>query len=138
MRAVPDPPQSMLPPRYARMRPVRYRVQSWFYGLGFGSRVGSLGRGGSRSKGVAALQPLSSEVGAYKTVQARFWPWLAGKRPYNLSSCCLFARKRMPQWQTLTGARKVDIRLSGKGNSNSHGAGPVYYNHLGDQVDSDQ
>ena len=22
--------------------------------------------------------------------------------------------------------RKVDIRLSGKGNSNSHGAGPVY------------
>jgi len=24
------------------------------------------------------------------------------------------------------GTRKVDIRLSGKGNSNSHGAGPVY------------
>jgi len=27
---------------------------------------------------------------------------------------------------------KVDIRLLGKGNSNSHGARPVYYNHLDD------
>ena len=27
---------------------------------------------------------------------------------------------------TLLGTRKVDIRLSGKGNSNSHGARPVY------------
>jgi hypothetical protein len=29
-------------------------------------------------------------------------------------------------------ARKVDIRLPGKGNSNSHGARPVNENHLGD------
>ena len=28
--------------------------------------------------------------------------------------------------------RKVDIRLPGKGNSNSHGARPVYQNHLDD------
>ena len=42
----------------------------------------------------------------------------------------------IPDLSTLP--RKVDIRLSGKGNSNSHGAGPVYYNHHGDVVDSDQ
>ena len=34
--------------------------------------------------------------------------------------------------------RKVDIRLHGKGNSNSHGARPVYSNHVDDTVDSDQ
>ena len=28
--------------------------------------------------------------------------------------------------------RKVDIRLPGKGNSDSHGARPFYYNHLDD------
>ena len=35
-------------------------------------------------------------------------------------------------------ARMVDIRLPGKDNSNSHGARPVYENHLDDGVDSDQ
>ena len=34
--------------------------------------------------------------------------------------------------------RKVDIRLHGKGNSSSHGARPVYKNHLDDKEDSDQ
>jgi len=34
--------------------------------------------------------------------------------------------------------RKVDIMLHGKGNSNSHGARPVYSNHLDEKVDSDQ
>ena len=34
--------------------------------------------------------------------------------------------------------REVDIRLHGTGNSNSHGARPVYYNHLDDTVDTDQ
>ena len=34
--------------------------------------------------------------------------------------------------------RKVDIRLPGKGNSNSRGARPVYQSHHGDKVDSDQ
>ena len=33
---------------------------------------------------------------------------------------------------------KVDIRLPGKGSSIFHGARPAYYNHLDDQVDSDQ
>jgi hypothetical protein len=28
------------------------------------------------------------------------------------------------------GPRKVDVRLPGKGNANSHGARPVYKNHL--------
>jgi hypothetical protein len=37
-----------------------------------------------------------------------------------------------------TPARKVDVRLPGKGNSTSHGARPVYQNHLDGQVDSDQ
>ena len=34
--------------------------------------------------------------------------------------------------------RKVDARLPGTGNSNSHGARPVHFDHLDDQVDSDQ
>jgi len=34
--------------------------------------------------------------------------------------------------------RKLDIRLHGKGNSNSHGARPVYYNHPDSKVDSIQ
>ena len=32
---------------------------------------------------------------------------------------------------------KVDIRLHGKGNSNFHGARPVYLDYLDDKVDSD-
>ena len=34
--------------------------------------------------------------------------------------------------------RKVNIRLPEKANSNSRGARLVHYNHLDDQVDSDQ
>ena len=34
--------------------------------------------------------------------------------------------------------RKVDVRLPGTRNSNSHGARPVYSNHIDDSVDSDQ
>ena len=30
---------------------------------------------------VEPLGPASSERGTYKTVTARFWPWLPGKRP---------------------------------------------------------
>ena len=29
----------------------------------------------------ASVLPLSSEYGTYKTVNARFWPWLSGKSP---------------------------------------------------------
>jgi len=36
------------------------------------------------------------------------------------------------------GFGKVDVRLPGKGNSNSHGARPVHLNHHDDLVDSDQ
>jgi len=35
-----------------------------------------------------------------------------------------------PNWTRLGRYRKVDIRLHGKENSNSHGARPVYSNHL--------
>jgi hypothetical protein len=34
--------------------------------------------------------------------------------------------------------RKADISLHGKGNSNSHGARPVYQNHLDDMANLDQ
>ena len=34
--------------------------------------------------------------------------------------------------------RKVDVRLPGKGNPNSHGARPGPPNHHDDEVDSDQ
>ena len=40
--------------------------------------------------------------------------------------------------QVLHLLRKVGIRLPEKGNSNSHGARPVYYNHHDDEVDPDQ
>jgi len=39
---------------------------------------------------------------------------------------------------SLTADRKVDINLPGNGDSNSHGAKPVYENHHDDRVDSDQ
>jgi len=31
--------------------------------------------------------------GTYKTVEARFWPWLSGESPHSVLSCSLFARK---------------------------------------------
>jgi len=37
----------------------------------------------------ASRKPLSIEYGTYKTVKARFWPWLVGKSPDNLLSCSL-------------------------------------------------
>ena len=43
-----------------------------------------------------------------------------------------------PRLRSKFGIGKVDMRLPGKGNLNSHGARPVYENHLDDQVDSDQ
>jgi len=45
---------------------------------------------------------------------------------------------RAEQRVNMSSIRKVDIRLPGKGNSNSHGARPVYLKHLDDEVDSDQ
>ena len=49
---------------------------------------------------------LSRECGTYKTDRARLWPWLSGGSPHN--------------------SRKVDVRLSGLENSNSHRARPVH------------
>ena len=43
--------------------------------------------------------------------------------------------QRVDIWQEL---RKLNIRLPEKKSSNSHGARPVYQNHLDDSVDSDQ
>ena len=40
----------------------------------------------------ASLVPLP--YGIFKAVKARFWLWLAGKKPETLSSFSLFARKR--------------------------------------------
>ena len=37
--------------------------------------------------------------------KARFWPWLSAKRPRNLSSCLLFARKR-----TCGSGRRVHVQ----------------------------
>ena len=44
---------------------------------------------------ILSRTPLSGEYGRYKTVKARFWPWLAGESPQTLSSCPLFVRKRV-------------------------------------------
>ena len=38
---------------------------------------------------------MSSQLGKYKTVQARFWPWPSGEIPQTLLSCSNFARKRI-------------------------------------------
>ena len=42
--------------------------------------------GGRGWRSWCACSP-SSEDGTYKTVKARFWPGLSGKRPQHLSSC---------------------------------------------------
>ena len=39
-------------------------------------------------------QPLSSKLGTCQPVKSRFWPWLLGKSPHNLSRCSLVSRKR--------------------------------------------
>ena len=41
-----------------------------------------------------APPPLSGERGTYKTVKARFWPWLSGQRRQNLSSCPFLAQQQ--------------------------------------------
>jgi len=40
--------------------------------------------------------PLSGEYGTCKTVMAKFWPWLSGKGPRDLSSCTRFAGEWFP------------------------------------------
>ena len=44
----------------------------------------------------------------YKTVKARFWPWMSGKSPSNFSRCAPFARKRPPCLSTTTPPPRSD------------------------------
>ena len=53
----------------------------------------SLGRRTEEERPLSRLPP-SSEYGTCKTVTARFWPWLSGQSPYNLSRHAIFARER--------------------------------------------
>ena len=107
----------------ARVQGSGFRVQ----GLGFrvqgsGFRVQGSGPraqdSGFRVQGVGftvklRVEPLSTEYGTYETVKARFC-WAK----FVHIDCKLLSLRSK--------TRKVDIRLSGKGNSNSHAAGPVY------------
>ena len=44
--------------------------------------------------GAADMLTIQHAFGTYKTVKARFWPWLWGRSPYFSLKCSLFARKR--------------------------------------------
>jgi hypothetical protein len=54
-----------------------------------------------------------------------------GVRRRRRGGCRSRGRNRRRRWGR-------DRRLPAKGHSNSHGARPVYYNHLNDYVDSEQ
>ena len=49
-------------------------------------------RGRVRRGGFPPLARAVPQHGTYKTVTARFWTWLSGERPSNVSRCSLFAR----------------------------------------------
>ena len=68
--------------------------------------------------------PLSSKLGT-NTVKAKIWPWLEPFPERKPTKIVLLARHRLPVLPVRE-FRKVDIRLPGKGNSNSRGARPVY------------
>ena len=73
--------------------------------------------------------PLSSEYGPYKTVKARLWPWLSDEspQPFEVVPSSFDIGPKNGLMEDLSGyARKVDVRLPGQGNSNSHGERPVH------------
>ena len=74
---------------------------------------------------------LSSEYGTRKTAKARFWPWLSGKvrKTFQVDPSSLASGHHTAVFFQV---RRVDVRPHIKGNSNSHGARPVYSNHLDD------
>ena len=51
-----------------------------------------------------------------RTAQARFWPWLSGKRPQNLSKCTLLDRKRAVKASTapevFVGCKSVSVNFA--------------------------
>jgi len=59
------------------------------------------GRSFEGQEGRSAAAKPSNECGTHKTVKARLWPWLSGKRPQPLPRCSLFARER---WATCAGS----------------------------------
>ena len=74
------------------------------YGPRHSPTVGSLGGHCSSMSAVpvhpsciSKSYPLSSKLRTYKTVKARFCPWLSCKSPENVSRCPLSARKRQPR-----------------------------------------
>ena len=78
---------------------------------------------------VAALNVFLSEEGRFRlcfTGQRRIVP--GGIRSRGVPSSEVDGH--------VPSAGKVDMRLPGKRNSNSHGARPLYFNHLDDEVDS--
>ena len=48
----------------------------------------------ARGRPRGGVHPAAGNYGTYKTVKARFWPWLSGKGRQKLSRCSLFARMR--------------------------------------------
>ena len=68
----------------------------------------------------------------------RFRVWRSRVRVKGVSLGSRFSGFGFACGRCTSGSRKVDVRLPGKGNSNSHGSRPVHSNHLDDKVDSDQ
>ena len=67
--------------------------------------------------GAPRTRPLpSSEHGAYKTVKARFWPWLSGDSLETRSRCSLLIiqrKGRRPDWASHAGIEKTNTRKGG-------------------------
>jgi len=74
----------LLEPVGSRGRPSTDKISSLPHARAGGGA--SRERGGVDQPGISPSQilPLSSEYGTYKTVKARFWPWLSGKSPEDL------------------------------------------------------